>query len=96
MRDNYFDFYVVRVYGDRISDLKNAGIARQDITKKRDGFKTYGSGFYAKRYPKYIYEATVGYYGVADYDGDVHLAAKAADTCAAAYPGAHVEYITRD
>ncbi|MFA5043106.1 MAG: hypothetical protein WC567_03855 [Kiritimatiellia bacterium] len=62
---NQFDFYVVQVRSTRKTDLKRAGVAAKDIKSERDGYKTYGYGMYARKFPQFIYVASVGYVDMA-------------------------------
>lgn len=54
---NEFDFWIVRAVGGRKSQLAAAGVEKNRIEKKRIGWATYGRN----RYPRYRYEAVVGY-----------------------------------
>lgn len=62
---NYFDSYHVVVYSSRIRDLLAAGVKRSQIRGRRCGWKVYGGGPRAKRFPVTVYEALfpVGIWG---------------------------------
>jgi hypothetical protein len=51
------DFYAIRVSAKTITALKNAGVARDNIRRERDGVAVYGRFVY----PRWVYVATVGY-----------------------------------
>lgn len=55
--ENQFDFYAFQVSSSRKSDLTKAGVARDSIQTKKDGWAVYG----AKRFPRWIYFANVGF-----------------------------------
>lgn len=54
---NTFDFWIVRAVAGRKAAMVAAGVEKGRIEKKRIGWANYGS----KRYPRYRYEAVVGY-----------------------------------
>lgn len=57
---NTFDFYSFEIALRNRSEAKKLGL---DIARARSekSYVTYGSGFYAKRYPKFNYHYTVGF-----------------------------------
>lgn len=62
---NQFDFFSIQVSSPRISDLKKLGVDRSKIQSERNGWRVYGSGMYAKRFPIWSYVASVAFVDMA-------------------------------
>lgn len=57
---NQFDFYSVQVSAPTVTALKKAGIDRTKIERRKNGVAVYGS----RSFIRWIYVATVGYFGL--------------------------------
>lgn len=55
---NTFDFYTVKVGSSKIRELTKAGVPREKIERRRDGFAVYGT----RVFPRWYYVATLGFF----------------------------------
>lgn len=94
MKENYFDFFSVKLFSHKKTPLKKMGFT--DIEAQKDGYEVYGRGNNAKHYPRYVYSVHAGFFDVGN---DVETARKNAEERACHYQGAFdvaIEYHTRD
>jgi hypothetical protein len=91
---NTFDFWMIDAICDRKTPLKKAGIRPDQIAKRFVGYtKAYGR----TRYPRYRYEATVGFVDAPEGRAAIDAAeAKLRERFAGTGVRLHVRYVCRD
>lgn len=69
---NQFDFYTVKATSNKVSTLTKAGIAREKIERRANGYAVYGT----RAFRRWSYVATLGFFELSNVAAAAALAAE--------------------